>query len=345
MDTVTQMLFGATVAQAGFRRRLGRRAMLAGAAVALVPDLDVAVGWVGDTFDVWAWHRVPTHSIVFGLLAGPLLGWLAWRWRRTRRLEEAETARAWTWLAMLALLTHILIDLPTSYGTVALWPLTDFRFAWDGLGIIDVVYSLSLIVALAVGVLVKERPRLAQGAAFAAIVFIGAWTLGGLAINGKVEASARAELPPATVVHAYPTLFQPFYRRVVAETAEADLIGFRSVLGAGPIQWQRFPRQDDPAIEVVKATERGRLFSWFAMDRVHWTVAPARQEGGQGAVRVRGYDTRYGLPGDSVLGFWGVEALVRDGAVVGEVKAFRQRPAANGDSLTRFLASAFGQAE
>lgn len=47
MDTVTQMLFGATVAQAGFRCRLGRKAMVAGAALGLIPDLDVAVGWIG----------------------------------------------------------------------------------------------------------------------------------------------------------------------------------------------------------------------------------------------------------------------------------------------------------
>ena len=37
MDTVTQMLFGATVAQAGFRRRLGRKAMVAGALIPLIP--------------------------------------------------------------------------------------------------------------------------------------------------------------------------------------------------------------------------------------------------------------------------------------------------------------------
>jgi hypothetical protein len=37
MDTVTQMLLGATVAQAGFRRRFGRRALAVGAAVASFP--------------------------------------------------------------------------------------------------------------------------------------------------------------------------------------------------------------------------------------------------------------------------------------------------------------------
>ncbi|MFC7607840.1 hypothetical protein [Teichococcus aestuarii] len=47
---MTQALFGAAVAAAGFRRGLGRRVVLAGAALGTVPDLDVVVGWVSDGF-------------------------------------------------------------------------------------------------------------------------------------------------------------------------------------------------------------------------------------------------------------------------------------------------------
>jgi inner membrane protein len=78
MDTITQMLFGATVAQVGFRRRLGRRAIAAGALVALVPDLDIAAGWIGGPFVNWVHHRGLTHSILFGPVAGILFGWLIW---------------------------------------------------------------------------------------------------------------------------------------------------------------------------------------------------------------------------------------------------------------------------
>ena len=41
MDTVTQGLLGAVIGQAGFRHRLGRRALLFGAACGLAPDLDM----------------------------------------------------------------------------------------------------------------------------------------------------------------------------------------------------------------------------------------------------------------------------------------------------------------
>jgi len=340
MDTVTQMLFGATVAQAGFRRRLGRRAIVAGAAIGLIPDLDVVVGWMGDTFDTWAWHRGPTHSVFFGLAAGLLLGALIGWWRRDRAGPE-ESARVWGYLALLVLLTHVLIDLPTSYGTQMLWPLSDYRFAWDGLGIIDPTYSLALAAALVVGAVVTRRPRLAQDAAFAAIVFIGLWTLGGLAINGTMEDRVRAQEGPGVVVDAYPTLFQPFYRRLVVQTPEAVRVGYQTVLVDGPVDWQVFPRQDaTPAVRVVRESPRGALFAWFAMGQVYWTADPL----GDGTTRVRGYDLRYGLPGDSTLGFWGVEALVRDGQLVGPVTDFRQRPDADGARVAAFLATALGLA-
>jgi inner membrane protein len=79
MDSVTQALFGATVAQAGFRRELGRQALVAGAVLGTIPDLDVAVGWVADAFSSWQHHRGLTHSLFFGPVLGPLFGWAIWR--------------------------------------------------------------------------------------------------------------------------------------------------------------------------------------------------------------------------------------------------------------------------
>ncbi|WP_207458179.1 metal-dependent hydrolase [Azospirillum sp. SYSU D00513] len=352
MDSVTQMLLGGAVAQAGFRRRLGRGAMVAGAAIALVPDLDVAAGWI-NTFTNWKHHRGLTHSVFFGPVVGPALGWMAWKWHRWRRrtptppgmvpaLPETpdETLRSWIWLAILALMTHWLIDLPTSYGTQALYPLSDFRFAWNALGIIDVVYSLILIVALVIGFAMKNRPRFAEDAAAVALILVTAYTLTGLAINGHVEARAREQLGPETRVTAYPTLFQPVYRRVVVERPDEILVGYHSVLNdAKPIDWKRFPREQGPAIAAVQASERGRLFTWFSMDNAYWTSRPAENANSL----VEASDTRYGVPGDTELGFWGISALVDpQGNIVGEVEAFNRRPAASSRTLGDYWKAVLG---
>jgi len=335
MDSVTQMLFGATVAQAGFRRRLGRKAMLAGAIIASLPDLDVAVGWVAGPFENWVQHRGMTHSLLFGPIAGPAIGWIAWRLHRlaTRDGPEAMapgTLRAWIWLAILALITHPLIDLFTSYGTQLLWPLTSTRFAIDSMPIIDPFYSGILAIALAVGARARARPVFAQDAAGVALLLITIYTAAGWAINAHVVRVAAADLGRPAQVDAYPLLLQPYYRRVLAITPEAAHVGYYSVLNPRPIDWRRYPIEATPAITAARGTREAGLFDWFAMDRVLW-----RSVGGGTAIE--GTDLRYGMPGATDTGFWGVRFPV-DAATgrIGPAAVFSNPREVNGAVLGQF---------
>ncbi|WP_027136221.1 metal-dependent hydrolase [Geminicoccus roseus] len=311
MDTVTQMLFGATVAQAGFRSRLGRKALAAGALIGLVPDLDVAVGWLAGPFASWQYHRSFTHSLLFGPLVGPLLGWLCWRIQRWRHggEEDGDMLRSWIWLAILALVTHPVIDAFTSYGTQLLWPLTDRRFAIDALPIIDPLYSLVLAAVLVAGSLRRVAARTAQDLAGAALLFIAIYSVAGWAINDRVRQIAAADFGRPATVDAYPLLFQPYYRRVVALTPDAAHVGYYSVLNPKPIEWQAFPQGQGAAVQAARATPQARLFSWFAMDRLLWQEQPD----GNGGSIVQATDLRYGLPGSTDIGFWGVRAHVGAG--------------------------------
>lgn len=344
MDTVTQMLFGATVAQAGFRRKLGRGALPAGALIALVPDLDVAVGWFGGPFLGWEHHRGITHSVFFGPVIGPLFGWAAWRLQRRLAgdragVSERDALRSWIYLAIAALVTHPLIDLFTSYGTQLLSPFSTYRFAINAMPIIDPIYSLALVVALCIGIFAASRPRLAQDAASVALAFVAAYTLYGWSLNGRVEEVARAHLGGAVQITAYPTLFQPFYRRIVAESDEAVRIGFYSVLSPAAIEWRTFPLSGDPRIRMVAELPEARLFRWFSMDRLYWSVL----DGEDGTAAVVAFDLRYGLPGSSELGFWGIRALL-DGAggLASPVEYMRVSRDASPQALQRFWIAIIG---
>lgn len=354
MDTITQMLFGATVAQAGFRRSLGRGAMAAGAVLGLVPDLDVAVGWVAGPFANWEHHRGFTHSLLFGPLVGPVFGYWLWRLQNRARgpvqgkaqgEEERDRLRAWIWLSILALLTHPLIDLFTSYGTQLLWPFTNVRFAINSMPIIDPLYSLVLVAALVIGARKRARPRFAQDAAGVALLFIFVYSVAGWAINDRVERVARtefgrAELGQTAEVTAYPLLFQPYYRRVVAITPEAAHIGYYSVLNPRPIDWQAHPFAAGDGIEAVRATREGELFEWFSMDKTLWRE---RSDGNGGTV-VEATDLRYGMPGATDLGFWGIRAhLDAANALVSDVETFAIPREADGDAFRRFWSDMTGR--
>lgn len=342
MDTVTQMLFGGVLGQAAFRERLGRRAMAAGAAVALLPDLDVVAGWSGGAFASWQHHRALTHSLFFAPLAGPLIGWGLWRlerWWEAPPDPDRKRLRAWIWLSMLALVTHPLIDLFTSYGTQLLWPLTTTRFAIDSMPIIDPLYSLILIVALLVGVFFKRRVRLAQDVGAAALFLVFVYTFAGWAINERIRQVAEADFGRPAIVSAYPQLFQPFYRRVVAVTPEAAHVGYYSILNPRPIAWSAHPAQTDGPVEAVRGTREAAIFEWFSMGKVLWRSRP----GENGASIVEGTDLRYGMRGPTNLGFWGVRASVNgDNSLAGPVEAFRVPREASGAALRQYWADITG---
>jgi inner membrane protein len=312
MDTLTQIALGATVGQAVGIRRLGRGAVLAGAAGGLVPDLDVLVVPLLGPLAEWQYHRGITHSLFFAPLLAPALGWLSWRWARWRRPGDpaaAPEARAtWTWVWLLALLTHPLLDLFTVYGTQLLAPLSNTRFAIPAVAIIDPAYTLLLLAAIALGW--RAGAARATRAARAALALSTLYLFFGWSQNDAAERIARAQIARDDggfpVVQAYPSIFQPFLRRVVVEQDEGVRVGFVSTLAPSPIRWTCLARPVEPRIAAVADSEAGRILTHFAAGRVWPFLVPLDD----GAVEVRLTDLRYGFPGDTVAGWWGIAATV-----------------------------------
>lgn len=337
MDSVTQMLFGGVVAAAGFRRLLGRRAAVLGGLLGVVPDLDVVTGWVadGDVTVGWLHHRGISHSLPATLLYGAALGWMVWRLERLRRepldaREDYVRRSAWTWLGALACATHPLIDLFTAYGTQLLAPFSAVRFAINAMPIIDPLYSLPLLFAFLFALLSRTRARLAQNLARCALLYVLLYTTmawgAGLATESRVRDQLRLEFGGSahgSEVTAYPTLLQPWWRRIVVDLPDHILIGFVSPFDDRPVPWQQFSRGDDhPAVQAVLATPPGQVFRWFAFGKLHWTVLS--QNGGY-VVEARDY--RYGLPEGSELGFWGLRfRLDAQYRLTGAPERFSERP-------------------
>jgi inner membrane protein len=337
MDSLTHVLFGATLAQTGFRQRLGRRATLATIALASLPDLDVVAGLVSGRFGEWQHHRGFTHSLIFAPIAGPLIGWSISgfeRWRAGPVPGEAtgdERLRWWIRLAFLALLSHPVLDVFTSYGTQLLWPLTNVRFAVDAVAIIDPFYSLiPLTIALIVGV---AKPASARRVALKVFAFMTAYVAGAWALNGQIEKTAAADFGRPAEIQAYPLLFQPFFRRVLAVTPETAHVGYYSLLNPRPIAWHVYPQGTGGAVEAVRRTGEAKLFEWFSMDKVLWRATPD----GQGRTTVEATDLRYGMIGPTDFGQWGIRATVDGGnAILGPLQPFGVPRDTSGAALRRY---------
>src|SRR5690606_28638669 len=127
MDSLTQAALGASVSVAlmGRRSSWGRAALL-GAVVGTLPAPDVVIDHGDDIWNVVR-HRAESHSLFFLTLLSPLLGLASAR--LVHRARWREHWKTWALTCWLVLVTHVLIDWMTVYGTQWLQPFTDWAYA------------------------------------------------------------------------------------------------------------------------------------------------------------------------------------------------------------------------
>jgi inner membrane protein len=152
MDPLSQASIGAAAAQALSRRTNLRTALWVGALGGFLPDVDILIRSSEDPLLSLEYHRHFTHALVFipmgGLIAAGI-GKLLTRGRRTIRELWLPGALGWA--------THGLLDSCTSYGTYLLWPFSDARVAWHNVSIIDLLFTLPMLLGVILAVRRKNR--------------------------------------------------------------------------------------------------------------------------------------------------------------------------------------------
>ncbi len=179
MDLLTQGLLGSNLALIGVkdRERL-RKAALVGLLAGFAADVDFLIGSSQDPLLNLEFHRHFTHSILFVPIAALVLSIILWPLFRK--------SFAWRELLLLSALGYSLsgfLDACTSYGTSLLWPLSDNRFSFNIISIVDPVFTLLLILGLAFSVFSRQRRAAALFLGLAAAYLALGWTQ-----NARVEA-------------------------------------------------------------------------------------------------------------------------------------------------------------
>src|SRR6266436_977920 len=155
MDTITHGIAGALIGKAVFRgeamfaaQPMNRGRIITWSLMfgAIFPDSDVIRDFFsGDKLLIVTWHRSLTHSLVmlplWVLLLAGITGAFA-RWRKW----EAPSFAALSAIYAAGILSHILLDLVTSFGTMVWSPLQWSRPAWDLIFIVDFTLTAIFLV-------------------------------------------------------------------------------------------------------------------------------------------------------------------------------------------------------
>lgn len=161
------MVLGAAVAEIVAGEKLGNKAILWGAIGGTIPDLDVLAGVFMDEVEFVNFHRGFSHSLVFGFLLAPLLGFLLSR----SRWSGGQPIWLWTRLFFWTIFTHPLLDIFTSYGTQIFLPFSDYRVELNTIFIIDPVYTLPMIISLILVLFYKRNSGKRKKAIYAGFIF------------------------------------------------------------------------------------------------------------------------------------------------------------------------------
>ncbi|HYL65052.1 MAG TPA: metal-dependent hydrolase [Candidatus Methylomirabilis sp.] len=217
MDTITHGIAGALIGKAVFRGDdlLTSRPMNRGRVItwslmlgAVFPDSDMVREFVShNPMLIMTWHRSITHSFVcmpvFALVLAGLTRAIV-RWRKW----DAPSFAALSGIYAIGILSHIFLDLVTSFGTMCWSPLKWSRPAWDLIFIIDFTFSAILLCPQMSAWVYRKPDGLKNRAAITWSIFslaslgvvavlksAGAPTTAGAAVSGIAVLAALFLLP------------------------------------------------------------------------------------------------------------------------------------------------------
>ena len=261
MDTLTHALSGALVARATQPRQGGRlptrTRLTVGFLAAAFPDSDAVLS-LFDPMTYLTAHRGVTHSVVllpFWALALGFVFFLLYR-------------RRYPWLALAAvcawsIAAHIAGDVITSFGTMILAPLSDWRAQIPAIFIIDPYFTGIIVAGLLASWLWSGTRLPARAAAGVLAAYIGVQIVQHDRALDIADAYIAAQDLPRAQAHALPQPFSPFHWMVVVEQPEVYRIGYVSLV-----------RDEVRAVAPDAGWLRRVYASYRPVDRIAWREVP-----------------------------------------------------------------------
>ena len=227
MDSLTQIILGAAVAEAVGGRKMGNKAALWGAIAGTLPDLDVFLMQFYHPIDAALMHRGFSHSILFAVLMGPILGWLIHRLYKKRYDQKT-----WMWLFFLSIITHPMLDIFTNYGTEFLWPFST-RITFNTVFVIDPLYTVPFMICLLVALFMKrENPKRKKWNLFG-IYYSSAYLLWGVIVKLFILSNSTGYFAENGLKTSNPMVtpmpLTSFYWMVLTEDKHNYYVGYKSI--------------------------------------------------------------------------------------------------------------------
>ena len=295
MDSLSQIVLGASVQGAVLGKYQGRKAYLYGAILGTLPDLDVLIHYP-DPISNMTYHRGFSHSLIVLTAVGILGAWAISCYHQWRNMPLPYSTTRLATAMTLALTTHPLLDSFTVYGTQLLWPLQESLsltpVSIASMFIIDPLYTLPLLIAMIIGLIKGSKLGVFKTGVLAHCQQLAIWMLvissGYLMLSlglkyyaqDKAEQTlAAAKIDNITRIKTMPVLPTILMWRTVAEDDQNRLIEIRgSVLDSRLPEYRYLTQYDNSQTlrsDLPTASQPyARRLDWFSGDWTGYRTQP-----------------------------------------------------------------------
>lgn len=300
MDPISQAVIGAALPQSVAKKSHMRWALLAGAAGGMAPDLDVVIRSSEDPLLFLEFHRQFTHSLFFIPFGGVIVAAALWPF--------AKKSIAFRYLCLFTTLgyaTHGLLDACTSYGTQLFWPFSNMRVAWNNIGIIDPIPTLTALVAVLAAAYWKSIRWARFGFLFfIAYLLFGLWQREKAAdiqahlIESRGHGVVRKTVKPTIAnLVIWRSIYEDDAGRFYIDGIRAPFWGDGNVYEGGVLE-KVVPERDFAFLPAgSRQREDIERFRWFSKDFIAKSPENPFVIG----------DVRYGLLPNDISPMWGIE--------------------------------------
>lgn len=228
MDSLTQIVLGASVAETVAGKKFGNKAILWGAIAGTIPDLDVFLRFLYHPIEASLVHRGFSHSLIFALLLSPLLAHFI-----SKLYKSENEYKSWLYLFFGAIVTHPILDMFTNYGTQFLWPL-DTRISFNTIFVLDPLYTVPFAFCVLITLFLRRDAKIRQRVNLIGLGYSCLYLIWGVSVKLFILSSSQSYFKEAGIQNTSRIIVKPmpltsFYWNILGENKDEYVLGYKSI--------------------------------------------------------------------------------------------------------------------
>ncbi|MGZ3864239.1 MAG: metal-dependent hydrolase [Bacteroidia bacterium] len=242
MDSVSHIIIGAAIGETLLGKKIGRWGMLLGAVAKSMPDFDLFYTGLNDPRAYICQHRAHTHSLFIEALYAIPIAWLL-----VKLFKQKVPFKEMLVFMLVCLWGHSLLDWCTNFGTQLLLPFTNENYSLNTLAIVDLLFTLPMLVMIFIAVFnksnIQRRQKLAKVSLLYCMLYLGFTFVNKYRAESIAKESIAKNNIPSTSFMTNPTMLNNVLWYSVASNDSTVFVGEFSLLyPQNPITWHSYSR-------------------------------------------------------------------------------------------------------